>query len=241
MTESPQIPLSFRPRKNDNFEDFVIGENQVAVAAVRQLIEPTLDNPASVIYLKGDAGSGKSLLLNAACNRARELGQSAIYLPLKHLLSKPAPPREITGADVLCIDDVEAMAANDSWELFVFHLLNQLRSSNTRVLLAGRQGPEHSGIVLPDLQSRLAWGEVFGLKVLTDIDKKVVLRKYASAHGVEVVDEVLNYLLRYGRRDMKYLLATLNELQQAAFSSKRAPTVPLLRTVIKQQNHNNKE
>lgn len=242
MSGSLQIPLSFRPRRNDSLEDFIVGQNKVAVAALEQFLEHSSAGVAKAIYLKGDSGSGKTLLLNAFANKARELGLTAMYLPLKHLLAKSSsPPDEIAGIDVVCIDDIEAVAANSEWEVAIFHLLNQIRSSGGRVVLAGRQGPEHSGIVLPDLQSRLAWGEVYGLKILTDIDKKTVLQKYARTHGVELADEVVHYLLRHGRRDMKYLIATTEALQQAAFASKRAATIPLLRTIMERNNQNNKE
>ncbi len=242
MSGSPQIPLSFRPRRNDSLEDFIVGQNKVAVAALVQFIEQADAEVAKVIYLKGDSGSGKTLLLNALANKARELGLTAMYLPLKHLLTKSSsPPDEVSGIDIVCIDDIEVVADNSEWEVAIFHLLNQIRSSGGRVVLAGRQGPGYSGIVLPDLQSRLAWGEVYGLKVLTDIDKKVVLQKYALTHGVELADEVIHYLLRHGRRDLKYLIETTEALQQAAFASKRAATVPLLRTIMERNKQNNKE
>jgi len=242
MNETLQIPLSFQPRRNDSFDDFVPGQNQVAVAAVQSFIEPALADSIAAIYLKGDSGSGKTLLLNAVSNKARELGQVAMYLPLNHLLAKStSPPQDLAGVDILCVDNLESIAGNNTWEVALFHLLNQMHSGNGKVIIAGRQGPEHSGIVLPDLQSRLAWGEVHGLKVLRDIDKQAVLKSRSLSHGLELGDDVIHYLLRYGRRDMKYLLLTIDAFRQAAFASKRAPTVPLLRTVMAQQDHNNKE
>lgn len=242
MSDNPQIPLSFRPRRNDNFEQFVVGKNQIAYAAAKHFLQAQEDSSSNVggannsrfLYLKGDPGSGKSLLLNAVCNQAREMGRVAIYLSIRHLINQGSePPADLQGIEVLCLDDVDALVGNTVWEEAVFHYLNRMRAEAGYVILAGRQGPGHLAITLPDLRSRLAWGEVHGLKVLADYDKKNVLQQHARVQGVEVADEVLNYLLKYGRRDMKSLLTTLDTLQQKAFAAKRALTVPLLREVLK--------
>jgi len=240
MSDNPQIPLSFRPRRNDNFEQFVVGKNQIAFAAAKHFLE-TPENSLShaivashrFLYLKGDSGSGKSLLLNAVCNQARESGRVAIYLSIRHLINQGSkPPADLEGIEVLCLDDVDSLAGNAAWEEAVFHYLNRMRAQAGYVILAGRQGPGHLAISLPDLRSRLAWGEVHRLKVLADYDKKNVLQQHARVQGVEVPDEVLNYLLKHGRRDMKSLLSALDTLQQKAFAAKRAPTIPLLREVL---------
>ena len=242
MSDNPQIPLSFRPRRNEKFEQFVIGKNQIAFAAAKNFLEAHEDlqkRPGSLNnnrfrYLKGDSGSGKSLLLNAVCNQAREMGQVAIYLSIRHLIDRGGvPPADFQGVEVLCLDDLDALAGNADWEEAVFHYLNQMRACSGYVIMAGLQGPGRLDITLPDLRSRLAWGEVHGLKVLADYDKKTVLQQHARAQGVDVPEEVLNYLLKYGRRDMKSLLISLNALQQKAFAAKRAPTVPLMREVLK--------
>ncbi len=241
MTDTPQIPLSFKARRNDGFEDFVIGNNQLAYASAKNFLQ-FHENPKATIsplsrrflYLKGDSGSGKTLLLNAVSNQARSLGKLAIYLPLRHLIDQGGvPPTDLRGVELLCLDDLDALVGKPQWEEAVFHYLNQMRTQAAYVILAGRQGPGNLNIELPDLRSRLAWGEVHGLKILAEDDKKLVLQQHARSQGAEVPDEVLNYLLKYGKRDMKSLLRVLNSLQQQAFAAKRSLTVPLLREVLK--------
>lgn len=246
MTDNPQIPLSFKSRRKDSFENFIIGNNELAFRSAKNFLQCHENNDSSVsptisplnrrfLYLKGDSGSGKTLLLNAACNQARTLGKVAIYLPLRHLIDRRGtPPEDFRGVELLCLDDLDALSGEPQWEEAVFHYLNQMRAQAAYVMLAGRQGPGNLNIELPDLRSRLAWGEVYGLKVLPDHDKKRVLQQHAKSHGAEVADEVLNYLLKYGKRDMKSLLLVLSTLQQQAFAAKRSLTVPLLREVLKQ-------
>jgi DnaA family protein len=66
MLFSPQIPLPLEPPRADRFEEFVVGPNAAALAAVRHL----LDEPGGVLFLSGPEGSGKSHLLNALCHAA---------------------------------------------------------------------------------------------------------------------------------------------------------------------------
>jgi len=243
MTDNPQIPISFKSRRNNSFEDFIIGKNQLAYASAKNFLAGDENNSEANIplsrrflYLKGDSGSGKTLLLNAVCNQARSLEKVAIYLPLQRLIAQPgAPPADLRGVDLLCLDDLDALAGHPQWEEAVFHYLNQMRTQSAHVILAGRQGPGNLKIELPDLRSRLAWGEVHGLKVLADYDKALVLQQHAISQGAEAPDDVVNYLLKHGKRDMKYLLRVFDTLQQHAFAAKRSLTIPLLREVLK--NH----
>ena len=45
-------------------------------------------------------------------------------------------------------------------------------------------------------------------------------------------DDLIDYLLRYGRRDLPSLLAVLDALDAASLERKRPPTLPLLREVM---------
>jgi DnaA family protein len=55
------------------------------------------------------------------------------------------------------------------------------------------------------------------------------LAAYARGRGFELSAEVIDYLLRHGRRDMPSLLAALAALDRFSLAAKRPITVPLLR------------
>lgn len=229
MRISPQIPLPLEPLRADRFEDFLPGPNAAALAAARQL----LDEPGGVLFLSGPRGSGKSHLLNAVCHAARDLGLTAFYVPLRRL------PREaaaglggLQSVDVVCVDDLDRVAAEADWERALFRCFNELHAAHGRLLVSSSQPLAAVPLVLPDLASRLAWGVRQALQPPDDADKLQILQRRALAMRIALPGDVANYLLRYGRRDLTSLLDALEQLRQAAFAGKRRITVPLAREIL---------
>ncbi len=231
MLFSPQIPLQLEPRHSGRFEDFVAGPNAAAVAAIRSLC----DEAGASLFLHGPAGSGKTHLLNAACIAARGRGQTAFYLGLRRV------PADGTGSlqgleslDLVCIDDLHRVAGRADWEEALFHFINRLREAGGCLIVASRERLSKLPLCLPDLASRLAWGLRLELAPLEDADKGLVLRRHAEALGIDMPDDVADYLLRHGERSLANLVSTVGQLQHAAFTEKRRITVPLARRVLKQ-------
>jgi DnaA family protein len=229
MLFSPQIPLQLEPRRPDRFEDFVAGPNQNIFLAVRQLLE----EPGSSLFLSGPQGSGKSHLLNALCHAAREKGLGAFYIALKQLPEEAAAGLAgLQGLDLVCVDDLDGVAGNSTWENALFTCFNEVRSANGRLVVSSRSPLSSLQFGLSDLESRLAWGLRLNLQSLDDDGKLQVLRRRAQALGIELPQDVQHYLIKHSRRDMGSLLSMLERLKQAAFVAKRRITVPLAREII---------
>ena len=83
-----------------------------------------------------------------------------------------------------------------------------------------------------DLRTRLGWGHVFALQPLNETEMRAALRREADRRGVFLSDEVMSYLLTRFARDLKYLMAQLDRLDEFALANKRAITVPLLKQML---------
>jgi DnaA family protein len=79
------------------------------------------------------------------------------------------------------------------------------------------------------LRTRLGWGLVYEVLALSDDDKPAAMAAFAEQRGFHLSADVIDYLLRHGRRDLPSLLATLAALDRASLSSRRPITVPLLK------------
>jgi DnaA family protein len=232
MLFSPQIPLQLEPRRPDRFEDFIAGPNAGALAAIRSM----LDEPGSCLFLHGPDGSGKSHLLNALCHAARERGMAAFYIALKRLPPEAAAGLEgLQVLDLVCVDDIDCVAGDRSWEEALFRCFNQIRSAQGRLVVSSNQPLAGMDFCLPDLASRMAWGLRQKLAVPDDDGKLEILRQRARSLRIEVPDDVHVYLLKHGKRDMASLLTALEQIKDAAFTEKRKITVPLARRVLSGQ------
>lgn len=225
-----QLPLGLRLPAAARFDNFIAGPNAEAVAAVWQLAtEPN----AAVLFLSGAAGSGKTHLLQAACRQAEACGGHGIYLPLAEWVEHD--PRLLEGLEhyaLLALDDVQAIAGRGAWEEALFHLFNRLRDTGGRWLGAASVAPEHLGLSLPDLRSRLGWGALYALQAVDDAARIRILTLRAHERGLELPEDTAHFLLRRCPRDLPALMALLERLDAAALSAQRRLTVPFVKEVL---------
>lgn len=185
------------------------------------------------IFVWGEQYSGKTHLLQACCNHATNLGQRVSYLPLKALVGYGAGVMQgLDNMDLVVVDDVDQVAGNRDWEEGLFGLINQARTGQQRLLFSATENPRHLKCSLPDLASRLIWGETYTLQSLSDDDKNLALKQRASQRGFELTDRVLDYLSRHYPRDMGSLLSILEVLDQESIRQQAKITVPFIKQVL---------
>ncbi|MGD8483959.1 MAG: DnaA regulatory inactivator Hda [Thioalkalispiraceae bacterium] len=223
-----QLPLGITWRDHATFNNFYTGKNAQLVSSLVLATEP-------LIYLWGEAGSGKSHLLQAVCHKASEQGgsQQPLYLPMQELVELPAAMLEgMEGMNPVCIDDVQCIAGNPQWETALFHLFNRLRDQGVRLIISASAAPAQLGIQLPDLVTRLAWGAVYQLQPLDDDGKRVALQQRATQRGLELPDEVVQYVLKRSARDMSSLFELLDKLDAASLAAQRKLTIPFVKPFL---------
>lgn len=222
---TPQLPLSLRTPPDQRLEAFH-GQPAVrdAVAAAAR------GGSADWLYLSGPAGSGKTHLLLAACAEAGAAGRRAAYLPLAAFagaLADVLPAQE--GADLVCLDGLEAVAGHPGDEEALFHFHNRARAGGTVLLYAARGNPAALGLVLPDLATRLGQCTRFTLEQLDEEGRRALLQQRAARRGLQLEEPVLDYLMRRADRDLGSLTALLDRLDKASLAAQRRITIPFLR------------
>lgn len=222
----PQLPLRIGLRDSATFANFHPGSNAAVTHTLQQGEEP-------FVYLWGASGSGKSHLLQALCHAATESGAVAIYLPLDGEGVAPAMLEGLELMSLVCLDNLDAVAGDGMWEQALFHLYNRLRESGNRLIVAARSAPGALGIALPDLVSRLGWGPVFQLQVLSDGEKAAALQQRAANRGMQMPAEVAAYLMSRSARDMHALFALLERLDELSLAAQRKLTIPFVRELIR--------
>ncbi len=228
-----QLALNLRLRDASSFENYLAGRNREAVERLQQAarsLGSAPQAPASWLYLWGEPGSGKTHLLEAVCRAAQEQGHAPLYVPLAEKADfTTALLEDAEQAPLVCVDDVDAVAGDATWEAALFALYEQLRAHGGMLLFAASTSPAAIGLRLADLATRLAAGLVYQLQPLTDVEKLAALRLRAQRRGLEMTEEVANYLLTRFPRDMHSLFALLDRLDTATLVAQRRLTIPFLR------------
>lgn len=222
----------FAFRLDADFDSFFASENlDFAKASLESSVR---QQRSDCIYLAGTEGSGKSHLLQAACNLAIELGYSAIYLPLREL--KDFPPEQVLegvlSIDVVAIDDVDAIIACPEWQEALFHLYNQRFAVGKSLYFAATKPARLLGLELADLQSRLAACLAFQLTEMDDDEKVAFLQFLSNRRGMELNLACANYIIQRYSRSNSDIIKVLEQLDQATLIAKRKITVPFIKELL---------
>lgn len=195
-----QLPLDISPASTPDFDNYVAGRNAEALARVRELAAGTLGE--AIVYLWGEAGSGRTHLLQAAAS---------------------ANPK------LTLADDVETLDARAQQALFI--AINSARDGHGGVLAAGDKPPARLEL-REDLRTRLAWGLVYQLHPLGDQEKALHLKSLAERRGLELSDEVVRYILTRLPRDFANLNTVMEVLDKYSLARQRAVTLPLVKEAL---------
>jgi DnaA family protein len=228
-----QLALNLRLRDASSFENYFVARNREAVERLQQAVRSLGDTPhapASWLYLWGESGTGKTHLLEAACRAAQEQGYAPLYVPLAEKAGfSTALLEDVEQVPLVCVDDVDAIAGDTTWEAALFALYEHLRAHGGMLVLAASNSPAAIGLQLADLATRLAAGLVYQLQPLSDAEKISALRLRAQRRGLEMTEEVARYLLTRFPRDLHSLFALLDRLDSATLAAQRRLTIPFLR------------
>ncbi|WP_328799330.1 DnaA regulatory inactivator Hda [Sediminihaliea albiluteola] len=225
-----QLALNVQLRDEATLSNFLVLSEalQVLMPLLERQLEP---DGEQVIFLHGPADSGKSHLLQASCHRA---GSAALYLPLAELRTYAAEAvlADMEHMALVCLDDVQAVLGDESWEQALFHFFNRARATGCRLLLSADAAPRALAVQLADLGSRLSWGLVYHLPSYNDEQKIALLRFRAERRGLQLPLEAARYLVNRAPRALSELWQLLEQLDRQSLAEQRALTVPFIKRTM---------
>lgn len=223
-----QIPLGLRLNDGLTFDSFYTPHSLL----LNQLRSLSSGTQASIL-LVGESGSGKSHLLQACANDFSRRGLPVVYIPLRDFHQFETSIFEsLEQMQLVCIDDVQCIAGDRVWEEALFHLYNRLRERGVSLLLSANDVAGALKLCLPDLVSRLQWGLVLQIPQLSDNDKIRALQHRSRLRGMDLSDELGEYLMRRYPRNPHRLFALLEQLDKASMVSQRKLTIPFVREYL---------
>jgi len=225
-----QLALDIGLETGPTLAGFFAGPNELALRHLQLWVGdgPGQDLiPGSLVptYLWGERGSGKTHLIEAVGSGLRQQGGRFGWLhPGLH-----DPPAFDDNWVAVLFDDVQLFSAVQQQAAFSWFIHAQ--GLQRGVMAAGTLPPADLPL-REDLRTRLGWGHVFHLQVLTEPERRAVLRQAADSRGVMLSDDVLDYMLHRFSRDLGNLMELLAQLDGYALQTQRAITIPLIRSML---------
>ncbi|MEW5885281.1 MAG: DnaA/Hda family protein [Pseudomonadota bacterium] len=215
------------PPALDNFLTDLDAE-QPALAHLRELLaQPQCASVPTLLW--GAPGTGKTHLLHAVRLALQQQGQAVGWLDAG---CRVLPDFDPSWSAVL-LDDCQHYGSAQQALAFNW-CINALTPTDGRPrwVLAAADRPPADLDLRPDLRTRLAWGHVFQLPLLSDAERRRVLRQAASVRGLLVPDELLDFMLNRFARELGSLMALLERLDGYALRTQRPLSIPLLKAML---------
>jgi DnaA family protein len=223
-----QMALDIGLHTAPTLESFFAGPNSAALQHLRLWTSSQMPSPVPS-YLWGESGSGKSHLLRAVQSELTDSGMRVGWLD--------ANQNDRLSFDeswtAVLMDDVHLYNLEQQQLAFNW-FVNALapKTGLPRWVLAAGMLPPADLKLRDDLRSRLGWGHVYALQVLSDTERAAVLRLEADARGLFLSDDVMSYMLSRFSRDLSSLMTLLDHLDQYALQTQRAITIPLIKSML---------
>ncbi len=215
-----QLLLDLGTPEPPTLEDFTVGLNSEIIEKLKAIASrQAIDH---FVYLWGDAGFGKTHLLQALAQYA-----PARYLTHRSSIDDFTYSPETT---LYLIDDCESLPP--PLQVAAFNLFNEIRDNRIAYLVTAGNCAPTALALRDDLRSRLCWGLIYQVQGLPDEAKLDVLARIAQKRGIRLSDGVLPWLLTHYRRDMHSLTQIIDELDVYSLEMKRVVTLPLLNMLL---------
>jgi chromosomal replication initiator protein len=192
----PEQPRPLNPRFT--FASLVEGNfNRFAVATARELLDDHASS-ASPLLVVAPPGCGKTHLLHAIAHEAQARGERFLlvnaeqflgdYATASRLKSWPEFRARYRGADLLLVDDIQALSGKTATQAEFHQTLVALQDSGRRVIVTASD----SECGAPATRTR--WAIVAQIAAPSVADRVNFVQVRAAAQGISIPDAVVQYI-----------------------------------------------
>jgi len=210
---------AFNPR--NTFDTFVVGNNNHFAHAAALAVAQQPAKSYNPLFVYGGVGLGKTHLLHAIGQyvHAHKKGARVTYVSSERFTNEYIDAlqnsqmarfrRKYRSADVLLIDDVQFLAGKERIQEEFFHTFNAVMEAGHQLVLSCDRPPSEIQGLEQRLVSRFEWGLVADVQP-PDIEMRLaILQKKARAMNIDVAPEVLDFLAKRIRSNIRRLEGAL--------------------------------
>ena len=232
MNKPTQLIFPFQINQKASFDSFFCSPDNLNLMTRLADIVESKKNHELIIH--GERGSGKSYLMQAICNELSVAGKQFAFIPMNKAIKMGAEIfQNLASLDVVCVDDVQLILANEDWETALFNLVNECQQSNCSLVLSfGGTQPLEENTKLPDLLSRFKRMEFIALHAVQDEFFNQAIDFVAQQLDIKIEKAELQFLLKHQTRLFSLLVENIITLDKQAASLKRKITIPLIKETL---------
>jgi len=196
------------------------------------------------LFIYGGVGLGKTHLMHAIGHsiHTREPGKRVAYVSSERFTNEmiaaiqdgrmPDFRRRYREIDLLLIDDVHFLGEKERTQEEFFHTFNALHDAQRQIVMTSDRPPKEIPGLEERLVSRFEWGLVTDIKG-PDLETRVaILRKKADEDQIVLGDEVVEFIARNCRSNVRELEGAVIKLLAYSSLTRREITIDLAREAL---------
>lgn len=220
------------------FSTFVVGRNNEFAHAACYNVAKNPGGGYNPLFICGPTGMGKTHLLNAVGNHIQE---SFPQLKIRYVSTEAFLNEFVSGirrgemaklrkkyrddCDVLLLDDIQVLGRGEAFQEEFFHTMNSFFDRGRQVVVASDRMPRDITGLEDRIRTRLEWGLIADIQ-MPDVETRVAILRYkAEKKGLQVPDDVVNFIARISKRSIRELEGNLNKVKM--FTELRALPISL--------------
>jgi chromosomal replication initiator protein len=246
-TERTAHDPGFNPK--NTFDTFVVGNNNNFAHAAALAVAQAPGKSYNPLFLYGGVGLGKTHLLHAIGHRVAtdRKGARVAYVSSEKFTNEYIDAiqnnqlvrfrKRYRQSEVLLIDDIQFLAGKERIQEEFFHTFNALHEAHKQIVLTCDRPAGEIQNLEQRLVSRFEWGLVTDLQP-PDIETRLaILRKKARSMGVELPEEVINFLAHRIRANIRRLEGALIRVASYASLTGRKLSLEVVEGLLREVLH----
>ena len=221
----PKIDSHLHP--DMTFSNFIVGNSNRMAQNAALLVSTNPGKNFNPLFLYSHPGLGKTHLLNAIGNRAKETNPDLV---VRYITSKDFVDEIINSIktnttddiysyyrniDILLIDDIQFLFGKEKSSEMFFHIFNEIINSNHQIVITSDKMPDELQGIEERLISRFKSGLSFGIDPPEFETAKAILEKKIENLGntdLVITDDVLDFMVMNYCNDIRSLEGQLKRL-----------------------------
>lgn len=227
------------------FESFVVGNSNRFAHAASLAVAQNPGKTYNPLFLYGGVGLGKTHLMHAighfvqSSNQAKKIVYATSEQFTNELINAirddktPEFREKYRNVDVLLIDDIQFLIGKERTQEEFFHTFNTLYEANRQIVISSDRPPKDIHTLEQRLRSRFEWGLTTDIQPPDFETRVAILRKKADYDNLNLPGEILDYIARNIKSNIRELEGALNRVSAYAFLTHQEVTLDLAKEVLK--------